>query len=297
MRPQKSLRDELQFITEFGDLLDVMQQAAVSKLRGVEEQLASQAALTELLARDCFPLLPEAARAHPLLRSTGQGQLLVVVTSDEGMVGPLHAAVVRQALSRAAQDTQWLCIGQRGSRLLGRTAAQRRVLPLPKEEEAEPAWQRISADILSQFTREGLKEAWLLAPRFLSMTRQDVAVHQLLPLPVSETVRETDEREHLFEPSLDRVVNRLAAAWVHGCCVEAFWSARRAEFAARAHHVEDARQGLAKRTKAVRHEFFKILHERVDVLVRETCLVQRRLVRSRSQERVPGAGATRAEIR
>ncbi len=297
MRPQKSLRDELQFITEFGSLLDVMQQAAISKLRGVEERSASQAALTELLSRDCFPLLPDAARSHPLLRSEGRGQLLVVLTSDEGMVGPLHAAVVRQALSRAAHDTQWLCIGQRGSRLLGRMAAHRRVLPLPKEENAEQELQRVSAEILAQFTREGLREAWLLAPRFLSMTRQDVAVHQLLPLPVSWSVRDADEREHLFEPSLDRVVDQLAAAWVHHLCVETFWSARRAEFAARAHHVEDARQELAKRTKTVRHEFFKILHERVDVLVRETCLVQRRLVRSRSQERIPGIGTARAGVR
>jgi len=287
MRPQKSLRDELRFILEFGELLDVMQQAAISKLRGVEERVASQTSLTEILSRECFPLLPAAARSHPFLRSDGQGRLLVVLTSDEGMVGPLHAAVIHQARSRAAEGTQWLLVGQRGGRLLGRTAARQRVLPFPKEEEAEHEMHRLSGDILSQFTREGLREVWLIAPRFFSMTRQGVAAHQLLPLPIQWPAYDVEERERLIEPSVDRVVEQLAAVWIQEVCVEAFWSARRAEFAARAQHIEDARQELTKRTKVVRHEFFKILHERVDVLVRETCLVQRRLVTSRSLQGLP----------
>ncbi len=289
MRPQKSLRDELRFIMEFGALLEVMQQVAVSKLRGVEERSADQASLMEVLSRDMFPLLPASARSHPFLRGDGRGQLLVVLTSDEGMVGPLHTAVIHQALLRAKENTQWLLIGQRGGRLLGRLAAHQRVLPFPEDEEVEHEMHRISRDILSQFTREGLNEVWLIAPRFVSMTRQDVVAHQLLPLPAPSLTHDMDERERLIEPSVDRVVEQLAAVWVQDVCVEAFWSARRAEFAARALHVEGSRYELEKRTKAVRHEFFKILHERVDVLVRETCLVQRRLVKSLSQHGSPAA--------
>ena len=83
----------------------------------------------------------------------------------------------------------------------------------------------------------------------------------------------------VIEPSVERVVELLASMWVEAVCLETLWSARRAEFAARALHVEVSRQELGKRARRVRHEFFKTLHERVDVLVRETCVVQRRLGR------------------
>ncbi|HLD78332.1 MAG TPA: FoF1 ATP synthase subunit gamma [archaeon] len=242
MRPQQSLRDELQFITEFGALLDVMQQVSMSKLRAVEQRVASQASLVEMLSRDFFPLLPAAARRHPLLRGEGEGRLLVVLTSDEGMVGPLHAAVIHQAVSRATRDTRWLLIGARGGRLLGRTAAHRRVIPMPADDAAESALQRISAEVLSQCAREGLREAWLIAPRFLSMMRQDVVAQQLLPLPVVWSAGEAEEGERFIEPSVDRAVEQLASLWLQEVCVETFWSARRAEFAARVHHIEDARQ-------------------------------------------------------
>ena len=88
-----------------------------------------------------------------------------------------------------------------------------------------------------------------------------------------------ETRPLLAEPALSRVIEQAARCWVETVCAEAFWSARRAEFAARALHVEASRQELNRRSKSVRHEFFKSVHERVDVLVRETCVVQRQVAR------------------
>jgi F-type H+-transporting ATPase subunit gamma len=287
MRPQKSLRDELRFVAEFAALLDVIQHVAVSKLRRIEDLAAKQPALSSIVARDFFPLLPKSAQGHPLVRGRGVGrQLLVVLTSDEGMVGPLHAAVIRHALTKADASTQWILVGQRGVRFLRDQTIARRVLPSPMDEEVDRAMRSLSREIIAQYTRHALQAAWLVAPRFLSATRQDVVIWPLLPLPVQGAAMYANEQEMVVEPSLERAIEQLAACWVEQVCVEACWSARRAEYAARALHVEVSRQELAKRARLVRYWLFKAMHERVDVLVRETSVVQRVSARRQAAQAV-----------
>ena len=155
---------------------------------------------------------------------------------------------------------------------------------MPPEERLGEQMQRVRQFVLSTYQRQGLHDVWLVAPRFVSTMRQDVAAHQLLPVPVTPSANPAD-RDLLIEPSVGRAIERLAQVWVESVCVEAFWSARRAEYAARAIHMEVSRQELAKRTRLVRHEFFKTLHERVDVLVRETCVVQRHAARRAAAQR------------
>ena len=275
MRSQKRLRDELRFVTEFNTLFDVVQQVAVSHLRRLDEFLGDAPSLIQVLTDEFVSLLPSSASRHPLVQGGAKGRLMVVMTSDEGLVGPLHAAVVRAAHRRAEGAVEWLLVGQRGLRLLGRQASAVHVVPIPPEERAVEQMQRVTQFLLNRYTKQGLKDAWLIAPQCLSATRQDVAAYQLLPLPAPRTTELVEGVDVVVEPSVARVVEQLTEAWLESVCVEAFWSARRAELAARALHVEASRQELARRSRTVRHEFFKTLHERVDVLVRETCVVQR----------------------
>ncbi|MDP3704129.1 MAG: F0F1 ATP synthase subunit gamma [Candidatus Omnitrophota bacterium] len=276
MRSQKFLRDELRFLTEFNTLFEVIQQAAVAQLRRADEQLTRQPRLAEVLQRDYFPLLPPAAKAEFLVHGGTAGRLLVVLTSDEGLAGPLHAGTVRQAMEYADSATHWILVGQRGLRFLGPQTGRLRVMPMPADEDAEPQVQRLANAIMVTFTREQLRDAWLIAPHFLSAARQTVVAQQLLPLPAPFDFTQDAARQDLvIEPSVTRVVEALAALWVEVLCIESWWSARRAEFAARALHMESSRQELAKHRKQLRYEFFKQVHGRVDVMVRETCVVQR----------------------
>lgn len=289
MRSQRRLRDELRFVTEFNALLDVMQHVAVSQLRRLDERVASEPLLMETLRREVFPLLPGSAQQHPLVRGGKEGAVIVVMTSDEGMVGPLHANVMRRAMEQADQMTRWIVIGQRGMRLLGDRAGRVHAMPMPSETHVHDEMQRLSLALLRQYLPAPVRQVVLMAPRFLSPMRQDVAVHQLLPLPIRPPAADGGLQDLVVEPSVDRVLEELAALWMTHVGVEAFWSARRAECAARALHVEFSRQELAKQAKAVHHAFFKSLHERVDVLVRETCVVQRHVAKRLAAVSAPAA--------
>jgi len=279
MRPSRRLREDLRFVTEFSELFDVRQQVALTQLRRAQAHWAHSPRLTRVLEEEYLPLLPLACRTRPLVRGGAAGRVIVLITSDEGFVGPLHAAVVRDALALAEGTTCWVLVGRRGLRLLGSRAARAEVVPMPPEHLADAQMQRIAQVVVARYTEEALREAWLVAPRFISTARQEVGALRLLPLPVGGASAAPAAGELVLEPSLDRVLERLARAWTEAACVDAFRSARCAELAARALHIEVSRRELAKRSRMLRHELFKTLHERLDVMVRETCVVQRHLAR------------------
>jgi F0F1-type ATP synthase gamma subunit len=274
MLSPRRLRDELRFVAEFHTIFDVIQQTAVTQLQRLEPKAGQGAAASALIARDILQALPAAAGAHPLVRGGRTGRLLVVLTSDEGLVGPLHALVARRARELAGDGTRWMLVGQRALRLLAGVSPRVRSMPMPREEEAPARLRRLSQAVLAQYEREGLRDALLVAPRFVSRTRQEIAAVPLLPLALPAPAA-SGARETVFEPSVEAVVRTAAAVWLEAVCVERYWSARRAEFAARALQMESSRQELGQQTRRLRHQFFKTMHKRVDVMVRETCVVQR----------------------
>ena len=274
-RSLKQLRDELRFLTDFGTLCDVMQQAAISQLARGDDAASASPRVADFLARECLPMLPASAAAHPLLARRERRRTVVVLTSNDGLVGPLHGLVIRKALALAQGPTAWILVGQRAARLLGSTARGARQMPLPSDEDAAAKWQRLGDIVLSDFERGATTEAVLVAPRYVSRSRQEVAVYPLLPLPVEMLGSAPRQRDILLEPSLDAVVRRLAVAWMAATGLEAQAAARRAEHAARILHMERARDELAGHTKTVHYQLFKTMHTRVDVMVRETCVVQR----------------------
>lgn len=306
MRSQKRVRDELRFVTEFTTLFDIMQQVASSQLHRLEGLLGEHERLSQLIAAEGLAMLPASAGQHPLVRGGERGRLVIVMTSDEGLVGPLHSSVIRQALIKSQEGLgsepspelmQWLLIGSRGQRLLGMRASRVDVIPMPHEEQVDVQMHELTRSLLQRYQDDRLGEVWCVSPRFISTTRQEVAVQQLLPLPLPKDAVSHSERDLVLEPSLDRVVEYLALCWMESHLVEAYWSAHRAEFAARALHIEVSRQELAKRAQIVHHEFFKTLHERVDVLVRETCVVQRQLAHRLSRNAVASSRPPKGRLR
>lgn len=275
MRSQKQLRDELRFVSEFNTLFDVVQQTAVTQMRHLEEKGARARALSGLIQQEFFPLLPQAAARHPFICGGSKGRLLVVITSDEGLVGPLHANVIEEAKRRVMEPGAWLFLGQRGFRMVSaqQMPGQAQSIAMPPEERTDEQLSRVQQFIVKQYSAQRLKDVWIIAPKYVSMTHQEVFSQQLLPLPMDKHPMR-DERL-VIEPALDLVIQRLAQTWLEAVLRDCYWSARKAECAARAMHVEASRQELSRQNVRVRHEFFKALHERVDVMVRETCVVQR----------------------
>ena len=274
-RSPKQLRDELRFLTDFGTLCDVMQQAALSQLAHDDDAAGAAPRVRDFLQRECLPMLPSSAAAHPLLAHRDGRRTIVLLTSNEGLVGPLHGLVARKALALAQGPTAWILIGQRALRLLGPSARGARQMPLPSDADAAAKWHRFGEVLVNDAMRGASSEAVLVAARYVSRSRQEIAVYPLLPLPMDAIGSAPRPQEILLEPSLDAVIQSLAVAWIASTGLEAQASARRAEHAARILHMERARDELTGQARSLRHHLFKTMHTKIDVMVRETCVVHR----------------------
>lgn len=285
MRSPKRLHDEMTFVADLGMLLEVMQQAALSQLRRLEEAQVQQSLLSGRLRNELWHGLAMSASTHPLLAGGTQPGALIVMTADQGFVGPLFASVMRHAQEHAAPDSRWFFIGQRGTRLLSEGHRVERIDAMPDAHAAEPLVRELAEVLVMRFMREGWRDVWIAAPRYYSATRQGIWAERILPLPMHRVrIAHTDEAVTL-EPSRDRALAASARQWVAAVLRECLWSARRAEYAARALHIDAAQQELTKHASTLRHERFKAVHERLDVMVRETCVVQRQLSRARAGTR------------
>ena len=284
MIPQRRLREGLRFLSDFQTLFDVTQQMASAQLQRLQMQAALRTGVVDVLQRDFLPMLPATCRRHPLVRGGHAGTLRILITFDEGLVGPLQTALLREALAGAGAGTEWLLVGQRGARLLGPRVGSAPVVPIPADGVADEQMRRVARHALARFRAASLREVQLIAPRFLSTMRQDVVAQRLLPLAMAEAQPPADARELLMEPSAERVLEEVARLWVEAACLEAFWSARCAEVAARALHVVASREEVTKQKAGLRHTLCKVLHGRLDEEVRQTCVVQRRVARRMTEE-------------
>src|SRR3990167_4823766 len=107
MSSPKALQDELRFVTDFHELLDVMQQVAVLQLRHCDEEAVRRVNLAQVLLKTCIPMVPVEAMDELSVRGGPRGQAIVLLTSDEGFMGPLLTETMRRALENADASTRW----------------------------------------------------------------------------------------------------------------------------------------------------------------------------------------------
>lgn len=275
MRSLKPVEEELSFIHACSLLFDVWQQAALAQLRRLQDGQAGQARVTERLAALAVPLMPPSSARLPWACGEavgGRGSLMVVVTSDDGLVGPLHHDVVRAALSHAAEPSRWIAVGSRGHRLLEEEGVRLNRWAFPSEAELESAADAIVSEWMEMLTRQPTESAWLVYPELVTMTVQRPSALRLLPWPVPPLAMPD---ALVIEPSASRAAEELGRLWLTHHLLEAMTASHLAELAARAVHLEASRDELGQRLRQVRRERFKLMHERVDVMVRELRSVRR----------------------
>ena len=275
MRSLKPVEDELSFIHECSLLFDVWQQAALAQLRRLQDLHTGEARLTERLASLAWPLVPPSAARVPWAcgeAAGGRGRVMVVVTSDEGLVGPLHHDVVRAALSQATEPSRWIAIGSRGAHALEDTGVRVTSWACPVDAQIESVAASVAAEWMEMLIRQPAESTWLIYPEWITMTVQHPTVVRVLPWP-SPTTASPDEL--LVEPTIPDAVEELGRLWLTHHLIEAMAASHVAELAARAMHLEASRDELGQQLRQVHREKFKLMHERVDVMVRELRAVRR----------------------
>jgi F-type H+-transporting ATPase subunit gamma len=197
-----------------------MQFVAASKLRRAQEStLASRPyaeKLDEVLA-DLAAVL--GAEDHPLLAEREEGRrLIILITTDRGLAGPLNTNTIRFAAREITEHTGDLAVVTVGRK--GRDAMRRARVPIeahfagfgdrPAFSDVIPLARLVTDDFLSgEYGRIGI-----IYSRFISTLAQKPVIEPLLPVQPSGDTEGIPGNQFLFEPSPAAVLEQLLPRYV-----------------------------------------------------------------------------------
>jgi F-type H+-transporting ATPase subunit gamma len=220
MASQRDIRRRIGAVRNIKQITRAMQFVAASKLRRAQEAtLASRPysdKIDEVLA-DLAAVL--GGEDHPLLAEREGGKrLIVLITTDRGLAGPLNTNTIRFAAREITQhegDLSVVTVGRKG-----RDAMRRARVPL--EAHFAGFGDRPSfADVipLARLVSDGFLDGSIgtvdiIFTRFVSTLVQRPASDRLLPVEPSEDTEGIPGGQFIFEPNPAAVLTQLLPRYV-----------------------------------------------------------------------------------
>ena len=221
MASQRDIRRRIGAVRNIKQITRAMQFVAASKLRRAQEAtLASRPyseKIDEVLA-DLAAVL--GAEDHPLLADREDGKrLIILITTDRGLAGPLNTNTVRFAAREITEHQGDLAVVTVGRK--GRDAMRRARVPIeahfagfgdrPAFSDVIPLARLVTDDFLSG----DYGRIEIMYSRFISTLAQKPVKEQLLPIDYGEdTAQGIPGNQFLFEPNPASVLEQLLPRYV-----------------------------------------------------------------------------------
>jgi F-type H+-transporting ATPase subunit gamma len=236
---QRDIRRRINAARNIKQITRAMQFVAASKLRRAQEStLAARPyseKIDEVLADVAAVLGPE---DHPLLADPeGKKRLLILITTDRGLAGPLNTNTIRfvaREITGESGDLSVVSVGRKG-----RDAMRRSRVPIeahfagfgdkPTFADVLPLARLITDDFLSgEYGRIDL-----IYSTFISTLAQRPVMVQLLPIKPAEDTEGIPGNQFIFEPSPAAVLEQLLPRYVATRLFQAVLEAKASEESSR----------------------------------------------------------------
>ncbi len=221
MASQRDIRRRIGAVKNIKQITRAMQFVAASKLKRAQDATLSSRPYSEKLDEVLADLAAVLSGGdHPLLaeRDEGGKRLIVLVTTDRGLAGPLNTNTIRFAareITGKSGDLAVVTVGRKG-----RDAMRRAGVPLAAHFAGfgdRPAF----ADVLSlarlitdDFLAGTYARVDVVYNRFVSTLVQRPEMIQLLPIRATEDTEGIPGNQFIFEPSAGAVLERLVPRYV-----------------------------------------------------------------------------------
>jgi len=235
----RDIRRRINAAKNIKQITRAMQFVAASKLRRAQEStLAARPyseKIDEVLA-DVAAVL--GSEDHPLLADpTGTKRLMILITTDRGLAGPLNTNTIRFVSREITEHTGDMAVVSVGRK--GRDAMRRARIPIeahfagfgdkPTFADVLPLARLITEDFLSgEYGRIDL-----VYSRFISTLAQRPVMDQLLPIEPSEDTEGIPGNQFIFEPSPAAVLEQLLPRYVAARLFHAVLEAKASEESSR----------------------------------------------------------------
>ena len=217
-----------------------MQFVAASKLKRAQDSTLAARPYSEKIDEVLADLAAVLGTdEHPLLATRTEGKrLLVLITSDRGLAGPLNTNTIRfaaRAITEHEGDLAVVSVGRKG-----RDAMRRARVPLDAHFAGfgdRPTFADIiplARLVTDGFVSGELGRIDLVYPRFVSTLVQRPTVEALLPIsPAADTAVGIPGNQFIFEPNPGAVLEQLLPRYVATRLFQAVLEAKASEESSR----------------------------------------------------------------
>ena len=225
MASLKDIRKRIDSVKRTQKTTNAMKMVSAAKLRRSENNIRAatpyaiklKSVVSSLSTR--FEGVEQDTGFSRLFRSSGGKRTgVILVTSDRGLCGGFNAnlskALARQLTAEGVECAELVILGRKGNEFFKRTNHN----ILANHTGTPPAEQLgLVRDIVSEFTlrfEQGeLYQVLLPYNHFISVISQEPVIEQLLPIKAPEA-ESADEREIIFEPSPEDILETLLRKYV-----------------------------------------------------------------------------------
>jgi len=239
MASQRDIRRRIGAVRNIKQITRAMQFVAASKLRRAQEATLAARHYSEKIDEVLSDLATVlTGEDHPLLAQRTEGKrLLVLVTTDRGLAGPLNTNTIRFASREITEHPGDLTVVTVGRK--GRDAMRRARVPMaghfagfgdrPAFADVLPLARLLTDDYLAG----DVARIDVIYSRFISTLAQKPVMDQLLPIQPAADTTGIPGNQFIFEPSAGAVLEQLLPRYIATRLFQAVLEAKASEESSR----------------------------------------------------------------
>ncbi len=248
----RDIRRRIKSVKNTAQITKAMQLVAASKMKKAQDQATSGRPYADLLNKVLNHLKEHtSAEDHPLLRSEeGGSELVILVTTDKGLCGPLNTNLLRLVAERVPASADVVTIGAKGRQAMVRL--KRKVIAdfTVKDPVSFAETKPIAEFAMERFLSGEYNRVRVAFTNFVNTMRQDPYIETLLPIsPIELGGRKAyhgmgeeepakkpagpDYSGYIFEPNANGVLDTVVPQYVGYELYQMILESRASEHSAR----------------------------------------------------------------
>jgi F-type H+-transporting ATPase subunit gamma len=257
----RDIRRRIKSVKNTAQITRAMQLVAAAKMKKAQDQaLAGRDYSKQLngVLQDISEGFSEAT--HVLLdKRTGSRELVLVISTDKGLCGPINTNLARAIRGQVSGDADYVTVGRK-FRIMMEKLGRKIVADFSVKDPVPFGDARAIATLLSkEFIAGNYDKVSVAYTRFVNTMTQVPEVVQLLPVVTpTEYSDVTATNDFLFEPSPADVLSAILPLYINFQVFQALVEARASEHSARMVAMKAATDNAKKFIKELTLEYNKL---------------------------------------
>lgn len=247
MATLREIKRRIKSINSTAKVTHAMELVAAAKMRKSQEKALLSRPYTNTLTQVIGYLKPETHEKRHLLLTPGRGdsQLVILLTTDRGLVGGLNLNVIRQTRESELKNIKFIVVGKKGTSMAAKTGSDIIASFGSDEQPFLDLARSLTKLAVDTFLAGESQNVFIVYPDFQSTIKQVPTIAKILPIALEELEAPTNSHsDHptdlLFEPSADYILDKILPHHILTKIYQALLEAKASEHSARMVSMKNA---------------------------------------------------------